>query len=160
MAVRLERGQLPGGLKPRLKIGVSLHSLWLYTMLRCVSLAATVALAGLCAGPAAAQAPRPFPATALRGELVVLQPPDVALNGRAARLAPGARIRGDNNLLQLSGALVKQRLVVNYTVDPSGLLLDVWLLTAEERARLPWPTTPEQAAAWTFDPSAQTWSRP
>ncbi len=122
--------------------------------------ATTALLAGLCAMPVAAQTPRPFPATALRGEFVVLQPPEVALNGRAARLAPGARIRGDNNLLQLSGALVNQRLIVNYTVDPSGLLLDVWILTAAERARLPWPTTPEQAAAWTFDPSAQAWIRP
>jgi len=129
-------------------------------MFRCALLAATATLAGLCAGPAAAQMPRPFPATALRGELVVLQPPEVALNGRPARLAPGARIRGDNNLLQLSGTLVKQRLTVNYTVEPGGLLLDVWILSAAERARLPWPTTPEQAAAWTFDPSAQTWSRP
>jgi hypothetical protein len=123
-------------------------------------LAATALFAGLCAAPAAAQMPRPFPASALRGELVVLQPPEVALNGRAARLAPGARIRGDNNLLQLSGALANQRYTVNYTVDPSGLLLDVWILTTAERARQPWPTTPEQAAAWAFDPSAQAWSRP
>ncbi len=129
-------------------------------MFRCAMLAATATLAGLCALPAAAQMPRPFPATALRGELVVLQPPEVALNGRGARLAPGARIRGDNNLLQLSGALVNQRYVVNYTIDPSGLLLDVWILTPAERARLPWPTTPEQAASWAFDPSAQTWIRP
>jgi hypothetical protein len=129
-------------------------------MLRCVLLATTATLAGLCTLPAAAQASRPFPATALRGELVVLQPPEVALNGRSARLAPGARIRGDNNLLQLSGALINQRYTVNYTVDPSGLLLDVWILTPAERARLPWPTTPEQAATWAFDPSAQTWSRP
>jgi hypothetical protein len=132
-------------------------------MRRSALLAAAAVIAGLCAlpaAPAAAQAPRPFPATALRGEFVVLQPPEVALNGRAARLAPGARIRGDNNLLQLSGALVNQRYTVNYTVDPGGLLLDVWILTPDERARQPWPTTPEQAAAWTFDPSAQTWSRP
>ena len=122
---------------------------------------ATMALfIGLCTLPATAQVPRPFPATTLRGELVVLQPPEVALNGRAARLAPGARIRGDNNLLQLSGALVNQRHTVNYTVDPSGLLLDVWILTTAERARLPWPTNAEQAAAWAFDPSTQTWSRP
>jgi hypothetical protein len=84
----------------------------------------------------------------------------VALNGAAARLAPGARIRGENNLLLLSGALVNQRHTVNYTRDPSSLLLDVWILTPAERARQPWPVTPEQAAAWTFDPSAQTWSRP
>jgi hypothetical protein len=90
----------------------------------------------------------------------VVQPPDVLLNGRPARLAPGARIRAENNLLQLSGVLVNQRLSVNYTLDTNGLMLDVWILNAEERARRPWPTTPEQAAAWSFDVSAQTWSRP
>jgi hypothetical protein len=141
-------------------LGHSFHSLWIYTMFRCAKLAGTALLAALCAAPASAQTPRPFPVSALRGELVVLQPPEVALNGRAARLAPGARIRGDNNLLQLSGALVNQRHTVNYTLDPSGLLLDVWILTPAERARQPWPTTPEQAATWVFDPSAQTWSRP
>jgi glycine/D-amino acid oxidase-like deaminating enzyme len=128
------------------------------TMNRC----ATLVVAALAfAGTADAQVtPRPFPATALRGELMVVQPPDVLLNGRPARLAPGARIRAENNLLQLSGALVNQRLSVNYTLDTNGLMLDVWILNAEERARRPWPTTPEQAAAWSFDVSAQTWSRP
>jgi len=110
--------------------------------------------------PANAQAPRPFPATALRGEIVVLQPPEIALNGRPAHLAPGSRIRGENNLLQVSGALVNMRLVVNYTLDPTGLLMDIWILTPEERARRPWPVTPEQAAAWTFDAASQTWRRP
>ena len=129
-------------------------------MPRCAPWAATALFVALCTLPATAQVARPFPASALRGELVVLQPPEVALNGRAARLAPGARIRGADNLLQLSGMLVNQRHTVNYTVDPSGLLLDVWILTAAERARQPWPTNAEQAAAWAFDPSAQTWSRP
>lgn len=125
-------------------------------MHRCVTLAA---MALVCAWPAAAQAPRNFPATALRGEIVVAQPPDIRLNGRPARLAPGARIRGQNNLLLLSGALIEQRLLAHYTLDPHGLVLDVWLLTPEEASRAPWPTTPEQAAAWQFDAAAQTWSR-
>jgi hypothetical protein len=42
---------------------------------------------------AAAQAPRNFPATALRGEIVITQPPELLLNRQPARLAPGARIR-------------------------------------------------------------------
>lgn len=126
-------------------------------MFRC----AQAAVLALCVAlPAAAQLPRPFPATALRGELLVLLPPDVALNGQPARLAPGARIRGLSNLLQVSGALVQQRLVVNYTLDPLGLVMDVWILTPEESARWPWPRTAAQAAAWAFDPVAQVWSRP
>ena len=132
-------------------------------MLRCVfaSIIAAVAAALVVAvAPAAAQTPRNFPATALRGEIVVVQPPELALNGQAARLAPGARIRGPNNLTLVSGALAGQRLAVHYTLDPHGLLLDVWVLTREELARRPWPSTPAQAAAWRFDATAQTWTRP
>ncbi len=124
-------------------------------MLRCVSLAALSLALAL---PAAAQAVRKFPANALRGELVVTQPPAVALNGQAAQLAPGARIRGADNLVQLSGALVGRKLVVHYTLDVVGNLQDVWVLTPAEFARQPWPVTPAQAAAWRFNADAQIWT--
>jgi hypothetical protein len=110
--------------------------------------------------PAAAQLHRNFPADALRGKLVVLAPPMARLNGADARLAPGARIRGPDNLLVLSGAIVGAELVVNYTLDTGGLVHDVWILTDEERARRPWPTTPAEARSWSFDAFAQTWSKP
>ena len=126
-------------------------------MLRCVTLAATVAAFAL---PAAAQAPRNFPGTALRGEVVLTQPPELLLNRQPARLAPGARIRGTDNLLVLSGAAIGQRLLVHYTLDPNGQLLDVWVLNAAEAARRPWPTTPAQAAGWSFNPDRQTWTAP
>jgi hypothetical protein len=118
-----------------------------------------VAALAACAAAASAQIQRPYTASTLRGELVITQPPDALLNGQPARLAPGGRIRGVDNLLQLSGGLVGQRLVVHYTLDPLGLLMDVWILTAQERARQPWPSTPAEAAAWSFNPSTQTWSR-
>ncbi|MFO1219114.1 MAG: hypothetical protein U1E89_12130 [Burkholderiaceae bacterium] len=102
--------------------------------------------------------PRNFPATALRGEITFGQPPVIKLNGIDARLAPGARIRGPNNMLQMSGSLVGQTGVVNYTLDPTGLVLDVWLLSSDEQARKPWPRTLEQAKTWSFDPVAQVWS--
>ena len=73
--------------------------------------------------------PRSFPEKALRGTLVVLQPPEITMDGRPARLSPGSRIRGANNMLVLSGALVNQTLTVNYTVDTVGLVHDVWILT-------------------------------
>ncbi|WP_137733721.1 hypothetical protein [Pseudaquabacterium pictum] len=129
-------------------------------MLRCVPQAVlAAALLLLIAGTAAAQTSRPFPATALRGALVVTQPPEVLLNGKADRLSPGARIRGANNMLQMSGALVGEKLLVHYTREPSGLVHDVWILTPEEAARKPWPTTPEEAQRWEFSPAAQTWTR-
>ena len=59
-------------------------------MLRCAS---SLFLACALALPAAAQVQRNFTAKALRGEIVFGTPPEVTLNGKPARLAPGARIR-------------------------------------------------------------------
>ncbi len=129
-------------------------------MLRCVTWALAVATLFSFPGIAAAQAQRNFPAHALRGEVRVVQPPEVLLNGSPARLAPGARIRDMANMLAMSGALVGLPLVVNYTLDTQGSILDVWVLTATERARQPWPSTAAQAQSWQFNADAQTWSRP
>ena len=109
---------------------------------------------------AAAQAPRNFPATALRGELVVTAPPEVLLNKKPARLAPGSRLRGMDNMLILSGAAVSQRLLVNYTLDLHGNVMDVWVLTPAEAARKPWPGSPQEAATWSFNADQQTWTKP
>jgi hypothetical protein len=113
----------------------------------------------LALGTAHAQLPRQFPAQALRGDLTVLQPPDVQLNDGAARLSPGARIRGMDNMLQMSGSLIGQKLRVHYTLDASGNLRDVWVLTPDEARREPWPKTPAEAERWFFDWSAQTWTK-
>jgi hypothetical protein len=74
----------------------------------------------------------PMAANTLRGELMVTAPPEVVLNGQPARLSPGARIRGRNNLLVLSGGLVGQPLHVRYLLDTSGLVHQVWILTDAE----------------------------
>jgi len=126
-------------------------------MLRCALLIAALAVMSI---PAAAQMQRNFPATALRGELRVTQPPEALLNDRPARLAPGVRIRSADNMQVLSGAVAGARMLVHYTLDTSGLVLDVWVLTPAEAARKPWPVTPAQAQAWLFNPDAQTWGRP
>jgi hypothetical protein len=129
-------------------------------MHRCVTAATIVlALAGL-SPSAQAQVHRQFPPNALRGELVVVQPPEVSLNGRAASLSPGSRIRGDTNLLQQSGSLVGQKNIVHYTVDPNGQIGDVWVLNPAELANKQWPRTPQEAAGWSFDPAAQIWTKP
>jgi hypothetical protein len=126
-------------------------------MYRCAALG----LAGLAfASAVAAQVPRLFPPQALRGELSGTAPPDVLLNGNPARLAPGARVRNEENRFEVIGTLSGRKLVVHYTVDAGGQLLDIWILTPSERANQPWPTTPEQARAWQFDPIAQKWVRP
>lgn len=125
-------------------------------MYRCalIAFAATA-----CCISAQAQMHRPFPAYALRGELVIEQTPDVLLNGRAAKLAPGARVRGDTNLLQQPASLMGQKFTVHYTVEPSGLLLDVWILNPAELANKTWPRTREDAAKWSFDQASQVWTK-
>jgi hypothetical protein len=87
------------------------------------------------AGLASAQlVGRPFPVTAERGVMAVTVPPEVRLNGKPDRLAPGARIRGMNNLLVLSGSVIGQNLLVNYVRNPTGELQDIWILTPDEAA--------------------------
>lgn len=45
------------------------------------------------------------------------------------------------------------------TLDVTGQIRDAWSRRADETARQPWPTTPEQDATWSFDPTAQCWSK-
>jgi hypothetical protein len=112
------------------------------------------------AAPAAAQVQRAFPQNALRGAIVIGVAPDILLNDQHARLAPGARIRDQNNMTIVPGALTGGRYLVNYNIDTSGLVKEVWILRPEEASVQPWPTTPAQAGAWTFDPVGQVWTKP
>jgi hypothetical protein len=96
--------------------------------------AVTAALIGLCAQVSAQINVRPFPPNAERGALVVTYPPVIQMNGKPDRLSPGARIRGQNNLLQLSGSLIGQTLLVNFVRTPSGEVHEVWILTEAEAA--------------------------
>jgi len=129
-------------------------------MYRCVSAALAAAAFFALSAPAAAQVQRAFPQNAMRGALVMGTPPEITLNGQPARLAPGARIRNQNNMLEMSGTLVGQRLLVNYTLENGVLVKDVWILRAEEAAVRPWPTTLEELQTWSFDPAAQVWTKP
>jgi hypothetical protein len=69
----------------------------------------------------------------------ITTPPELLLNGKAERLSPGSRIHSDNNMLVLSGALVGQKLLVNFVREPHGLVHEVWILT-EDEARQVLPT--------------------
>ncbi|UDF37311.1 UNVERIFIED_ORG: hypothetical protein LHJ69_09635 [Shinella sp. XGS7] len=129
-------------------------------MYRCASLAALAAAAVVVCAPAHAQTHRPFPPQALRGEIVVLQFPEITLNEQPARLAPGARLRGDTNLLLQPASVAGQKLTVHYTVEPhSGMLLDLWVLNPAELANKTWPRTAEEAASWHFEFGTQTWTK-
>jgi len=128
-------------------------------MFRCaVTVFLALALAGVTA--AHAQTARNFSVQTLRGALEVTEPPAVLLNGEPARLAPGARIFGQNNTTVVSSNLVGQRVLVHYTVDLLGQLKDIWLLTPQEAARQPWPRSRDEASSWVFNAAEQTWARP
>jgi hypothetical protein len=134
-------------------------------MNRCAQLSLALALAGtlaaLAPAPAAAQTvQRNFPQTALRGKIGFGTPPVITINGNVAHMATGYRIHGLNNLLVMSAQLVGSSFVVDYTTDLNGQVFEVWLLSAAEAAHKPWPRTAAEAAAWTFDPIAQTWTKP
>jgi hypothetical protein len=122
-------------------------------MYRC---ALALALTATCL-VAHAQQHRTFPAKALRGELIVTQFPDALMNGRPVRFAPGARIKSDTNLWVPPAGLTGQKVVVHYTFESTGMIMDAWVLNPAELANKPWPTTPAQSAAWAFNPGNQTW---
>jgi hypothetical protein len=124
---------------------------------RCVIVAVS---ALLLSSAVVAQVQRTFPANALRGSMVIGQAPEILLNSKPARLGPGVRIRDQGNLQPRPAALIGGSFLVHYTVDTQGLVKDVWILTPEEAARKPWPATAREAQTWTFDPVAQTWSKP
>ena len=126
-------------------------------MLRCVL---ALVAAFVLASPATAQVQRSFPQNALRGVIVFDTAPVIAVNGRPARLAPGSRIRDGNNMTVVPSAVHGGKFLVHYTIDTSGLVKDVWILTPGEAAVKPWPTSPAEAQAWGFDPIAQVWVKP
>ncbi|OFZ97029.1 MAG: hypothetical protein A2Z64_06180 [Betaproteobacteria bacterium RIFCSPLOWO2_02_67_12] len=77
---------------------------------------------------------RSVPAEAKRGLIRHLQAMTVEINGQAMLLAPGAQIRGADNLIVLPAAVPAGSLV-KFTLDAQGQLSRVWILTAEEAAR-------------------------
>lgn len=103
------------------------------------TLAAALCLGLLTATAAHAQAvQRNFPAKALRGSMVVVQPPLVAMDDRPTRFSPGSRILDINNNIVRSASLINQELVVNYTTDQRGQIHQVWILTeAEAKVKRP-----------------------
>ena len=130
---------------PAQRLFPPIHSLWIDTMNRCFSALAnaprrtallTLALLAFSLSPAAhaQNLTRQFPQKALRGKLIVVQPPMVTLDGAAAQLSPGSRIRNTNNTLVLSASLVGQEVVVNYVRDSLGQLHEIWILNEVEAA--------------------------
>ena len=83
-----------------------------------------------------------IPAAAKRSVFVFSGGPDVLVDGRAARLAPGARIFDRNNYLQMHGAVTGTFRVKYLLEATTGLVQSVWILTDEEIAT-PDPAPPQ-----------------
>ncbi len=105
-----------------------------------IGLVGTAIVLGLTQLAQAQTGVRNFPEQAIRATMVVVQPPEVRMDGQPMRLSPGARILGTSNTVVLSASLVGQELTVNYVPDLQGLAHQVWILTpaeaAEKRPRL------------------------
>ena len=125
---------------------------------RLVASSLLVFSAALSSLPAEAQnigeppAVRDFPQNALRGDMMVLAPPEILMDGNPDRLAPGARLRDPGNLLVLTGQVINQRLTVNYLRDNMGLVQQVWILTDAE-AKLKRPNSPPSLFNFVFGSS-------
>lgn len=117
-------------------------------MNRCQSRWARFALTALLAFPLflAALAPlsaaaqeairREPPKDVILSKMTVDLPPVILMDGKPDRLSPGSRIRDTRNMLVLSGGLAGQTLPVLYKRDSSGLVHEVWLLSADEYKKL------------------------
>jgi hypothetical protein len=95
---------------------------------------AALILAIALAGSAAAQ-PRRLPPGGERGFIRYLEGPMVSVDGKPIRLAPGAAIRGRDNLIIVPTALPPEGALAEYLLDRDGQIERVWLLTPAEAAR-------------------------
>jgi hypothetical protein len=78
---------------------------------------------------------RTLPANAKRAEFTGYQNPFVVIDGETRRLAPGAVIFDTNNRTITPGFLPAKADVV-YTIDQTGSVMRIYLLTAQEQQRL------------------------
>ncbi|NML43026.1 hypothetical protein HHL11_04630 [Ramlibacter sp. G-1-2-2] len=68
--------------------------------------------------------------------VVSATPPIITVDGKDDRFSPGVRIRDLNNMLVLTGTLAGKTIYTVYRRDGAGLVHEVWLLTADEYAKV------------------------
>src|SRR4051812_34693425 len=72
---------------------------------------------------------RETPKDVVLGQMTVVQPPVIAIDGKPDRLSPGSRIHDTRNMMVLSGSLAGKTVPVVYKREPTGQVHEVWLLT-------------------------------
>lgn len=78
----------------------------------------------------ACQSTNRLPDGSIVGVMTTQSMPDVQIDGRQMRLAPGARIVGANNS-SITPNQMPANSKVRYRVDASGLVTHVWLLAPD-----------------------------
>ncbi len=87
--------------------------------------------------PQPTQIPSPNRTIQESAEYGVMSPPEgrlVQIDGEDMMLSPGAQIRNMHNRIILPGTLI-QSVTVRYTLDLTGQVHRVWIITPEEKAR-------------------------
>ena len=95
---------------------------------------ATLFLILMAIGSAWAQM-RTLPADTERGFIRHIEGLSVSIDGKPMRLAPGATIRAQNNLIIVPTALPSEGALAEYLLDRDGQISRVWLLTPAEAKR-------------------------
>ena len=78
---------------------------------------------------------RTIPLDAERGFIRHVEGMSVSIDGRPMQLAPGATIRGPNNLIIVPTALPAEGALAEYLMDGNGQIARAWLLTPDEATR-------------------------
>ena len=111
-----------------------MRQLWTKTASGIALLMAAAALGIGSASADAQQRMMPIPLKAKRADITFNGTPDILVDGKVARLAPGSRITNRNNMLVLPGTL-KGVATTKYTLEETtGLVMQVWILTEQEIA--------------------------
>ena len=111
---------------------------------RQILIALAVALIVLAAAPGQVWSARQLPSGARFGQMTAFQYPLLAIGKNTFRMAPGAKIYNHQNLIIMPAAMPPKAAVL-YKLDTAGEISGIWLLTAEEAARLR-PVTTQPAA--------------
>lgn len=92
---------------------------------------AVLIVAAMIAALAACGSTEKLPDGSMLGTMTTGQLPEVSIDGKAMRLAPGARIVSSNNL-SITPNQVPAGSRVRYKTDAAGLVTQVWILPAEK----------------------------
>lgn len=106
-----------------------------YYLRACLRLLAAALLLWSALGGVARAEGRPFPPDTLRGKMTPGYYPELLIDGKPRRLAAGARIFNEDNMITVPASLRGSDIVVNYTVNGAGEIERIWILSETEAAQ-------------------------